>query len=130
MIYHFFRTKKYKTKYKTKDLASNLYLNIPQKSSIWHYITIYILAFTFFLCSRHISHAAIKSSLHDPCCIFYTKFSLYTSGSFLIHALPQPNLIYIHGIFLYPLTLEGQQLHLPLPIAFFLLPTLSFVSQV
>ena len=23
-------------------------------------------------------------------CIFYTKFSLYTSGSFLIYALPKP----------------------------------------
>ena len=63
-------------------------------------------------------------------CIFCTKCSLYASGSFLTYALLQPNMIYIHGIFLYPLTLESQELHLPLPIAFFLLPTLSFVSQV
>ena len=61
--------------------------------------------------------------------IFHTNFSLYTSGSFLIYALPHPNLIYIHGIFLYPLTLEDQQIHFPLPIAFFLLPTLSIHSN-
>ena len=35
-------------------------------------------------------------SAYFTSCIFYTKFPLYTSGSFLIYALPQPNLIYIH----------------------------------